>query len=258
MDSEQFDLVFSGELVRGADLQQSKLNLGRLFKIPEDKVDALFSGKPIVLKKSLDFATANKYRVAIKKAGCRVDLVEKAASQNNTADVSEPRPVEQAEPAAQAPESAAASFQAPSIQEPSIAKPDPQNEPSLPLPEVQEDSEQSSFDLAPVGSDVLSADEKHDFIPANIDTSNLNIKEVGSSMLEESEREQKQPEHVAGLHADLAPVGSDLLDENEKSHEEELELDLSALSLSEPGVELGEIHEEKEIRVPDTSHLSLD
>jgi len=53
MPSERFNLVFSGDLARGADLAQAKKNLGRLFKISDEKVEALFSGKAITLKKNL-------------------------------------------------------------------------------------------------------------------------------------------------------------------------------------------------------------
>ena len=75
MNEERFDLVFSGELVAGFDVAQVKKNIQALFRIDDAKVLVLFSGKPIALRKGLDADAANKYRVAMKKAGARVDVV---------------------------------------------------------------------------------------------------------------------------------------------------------------------------------------
>jgi len=93
-DQEIFDLVFKGELVKGAELGTVKSNIGKLFKMAPEKVEALFSGKAITLKKGLDFDAANRYRVAIKKAGARVDLVEKKAPVQSAAPASVAPPVQ--------------------------------------------------------------------------------------------------------------------------------------------------------------------
>ena len=74
-EQERYDLVFKGELAKGAELAVTKQNIGKLFKIAPDKVDALFTGRAITLKKQLDFDAATRYRAAIKKAGARVDLI---------------------------------------------------------------------------------------------------------------------------------------------------------------------------------------
>lgn len=76
MAEQQFyELVFKGELVKGAELSLTKQNMGKLFKIAPEKVDALFVGRSITLKKGLDFEAAMRYRAAIKRAGARVDLI---------------------------------------------------------------------------------------------------------------------------------------------------------------------------------------
>ena len=75
MNNERYDLIFSGELVPGFELTQVKKNLQQLFRLDENKINALFSGKSISLKKGVDADAANRYRVAMKKAGARVDSV---------------------------------------------------------------------------------------------------------------------------------------------------------------------------------------
>lgn len=74
-NSEKYDLVFSGQVVKGVDLAVAKKNIGQLFKLDAKKVEALFSGKKVVLKRGLNMDAAGKYRVAIKKAGALVELV---------------------------------------------------------------------------------------------------------------------------------------------------------------------------------------
>ena len=69
-------ILFSGELVAGFDEDEVKANLGRLFKIDDTaKLDALFSGKEITLKKNLEAEQARKYEATLSKAGamCRLD-----------------------------------------------------------------------------------------------------------------------------------------------------------------------------------------
>ncbi len=266
MSSEVFDLVFSGELVRGANLQQSKLNLGKLFKISDAKVDALFSGESIVLKKGLDFAAANKYRVAIKKAGCRVDLVEKK-------DVASP--VQKADPVVSSPvEKVVERNQELPTEQRAMAtdfvnskRVEPKSESALPLPEVHEqvyeESDQSSRDdsslqLAPAGAPVLAAEERERIVPVQVNTSQIELRELGGELLDENEKAEEVAFLKPSLEVDLAPVGASLVSEDEKDEPVVKKVDISALTLSAPGGDLGQLKEEKEVSVPDISHLSLD
>ena len=74
MSDARFHVVFAGQLVKGADPATVKANLGRLFKMDAAKVDKLFSGQPVVLKKDADQATAMKFRAALKQAGAECVL----------------------------------------------------------------------------------------------------------------------------------------------------------------------------------------
>lgn len=265
MDSEYFDLVFSGELVRGANPRQAKANLGKLFKISEAKVEALFSGGPVVLKKNLDFTTANKYRVAIKKAGCRVDLVEKAQEvpaspptkpeEKPGATSSETLQTTDAKPENQASEISAETHSPPLN---SKVNSESAGESPLPLPEVHEAGADGTLQLAPVGAPVLAQEERSRTVSVDIDTSALSLGEPGADLLEESEKSERVLDLQIDFDAELAPVGTDLLDESEKETVEPIQIDVSNVSLSEPGEDLGQIKESVTIQVPDVSHLSVE
>ena len=74
MSDAVFDVVFSGELVRGSDPATVKANLARLFKMDAARVEKLFSGQAVVLKKNADQATAMKFRAVLKQAGAVCQL----------------------------------------------------------------------------------------------------------------------------------------------------------------------------------------
>lgn len=65
----RFDVLFAGQLLEGRDASTVRINLGRLFKADEATLDKLFSGKPQILKRDADEATARKYQQALATAG---------------------------------------------------------------------------------------------------------------------------------------------------------------------------------------------
>ncbi len=260
MSSETYSLVFSGELVRGADLAQSKRNLAKLFKISDAKAEALFSGKPVTLKRGLDFPTATKYRVAIKKAGCRVDLVENRAEQN-------PEKSTDVQPVSNAVDNASnkASFVAKDLTSvpPSEGSADTD---TPPLPIVEEMDAESSvavsevlgaaFSLAPAVGNLVDSSELDRLDPIQVEISGFSMKQGGGDLLDESEKASYVPRDVV-VDAELAPVGEDLLSQAERDEVEVVEIDLSQFSVAEPGEDLGQIKDDKDALTPDISHLSL-
>ena len=74
MSDARFHIVFSGKLVGGADLATVKSNLGRLFKMDSARVEKLFSGQPVVIKKDADQPTAMKFRALMKQAGAEGEI----------------------------------------------------------------------------------------------------------------------------------------------------------------------------------------
>lgn len=102
MSEARFNVVFAGEVVAGADPAKVRENLAAAFKMDVSKVEALFSGKRVVVKKETDQATAMKFRAVMKQAGAVCDLErigEEAAAPAPAAAAPAPPPSAPAEPA---------------------------------------------------------------------------------------------------------------------------------------------------------------
>jgi len=86
----EYQVVFEGKLTGELPPDEVKRNLSALFKMKAEQVDALFSGKPVVIKKDIDQATALKYQAAFKKAGAICAVLSDAAE--NTGQRAKPQP----------------------------------------------------------------------------------------------------------------------------------------------------------------------
>jgi hypothetical protein len=75
MSDLSFRIIFEGKIKDGEDLEQVKVRLAKLFNKRPGKIDSLFTGEAITIKKKLDYRTAYKYKLAIEQAGglCRVE-----------------------------------------------------------------------------------------------------------------------------------------------------------------------------------------
>lgn len=69
MTEPLFKVVFTGELMPGFALDTTKSNLATLFKSDLNKIDHLFTGRPVALKRELKEADADKYVAALRNAG---------------------------------------------------------------------------------------------------------------------------------------------------------------------------------------------
>ncbi|MBC3954946.1 hypothetical protein [Pseudomonas triticifolii] len=74
----QYEIVFDGQLVVGAQPERVKANLGKLFQADATRLNLLFSGRRLVLKNGLDATTAEKYRATLERAGAHVEVVPMA------------------------------------------------------------------------------------------------------------------------------------------------------------------------------------
>ncbi|PCJ38441.1 MAG: hypothetical protein COA99_11965, partial [Moraxellaceae bacterium] len=146
MDNSLYDIYFRGGIAPGQDMDTVKANLARLFKADDAKITAMFSGRAIVLKKDLEKDTALKYQAAMENAGAKVILREKAALA--TASASAPAAVPSSSPS---------------------SNPSSNKAPTQPQEPVSE--QDGSWDIAPVGSDVLTDAERQPVTQADIDTS---------------------------------------------------------------------------------------
>ncbi|WP_339462674.1 DUF805 domain-containing protein [Pseudomonas sp. EA_105y_Pfl2_R69] len=72
MNQARFKIVFSGELMPDVALETAKDNLTRLFKSDGARINALFSGSAIEIKRNLSESEADQYLSALQRAGAKV------------------------------------------------------------------------------------------------------------------------------------------------------------------------------------------
>ncbi len=243
MDDERYDLVFKGELVPGAELAQVKQNLQQLFKIDEAQVEKLFAGTAIVLKKNLDVEAANKYRVALKRAGARLHVLASQTAKPATA-ASEPPARGAARPSASASVSSAAA--------PARARP----QPAPPAGDWRQAITAPNFGLAPPGADLLQENERATVEPVSLDLSAFSVAPMQGDLVAEHERRQVTPVQVDVSALDVLPAGSDILAESERQSPAAVQVDTSGLSVAEPGSRLSEPGKPAPA-APNVSHIRL-
>ncbi|MEJ2047911.1 MAG: hypothetical protein P8X92_08415 [Dehalococcoidia bacterium] len=237
MSEKRYDVIFSGKLVEGARLEQVKANVAKLFKVEVSKVERLFTGKPVMIKKGVNEETAKKYLIAMKKAGALCE----GKVQGAPASTAKP----QAEKAA--PKAAAAQASGTAKSEAELAAGEGG--------ETKYVIKQPPAGLGELGS--ASVDEpgavlvEHQEVPPpQVDTSGLSMDEPGATLVEHEEVPEPQ---VDTSDLSMDEPGTTLVEPEE---EEELNVDLSGLSMDEPGAVIVE-HEETEEPEIDTSKLSL-
>jgi len=71
---DQYDIVFEGKTAPGKEIDSVKQALMKLLKADADRVEQLFVGKSVSIRKNLDAATAEKYRKALEAAGAICQL----------------------------------------------------------------------------------------------------------------------------------------------------------------------------------------
>ena len=60
MSEQLFEVAFAGQITDGANLDEVKARVGKMFNADDAKLAQLFSGKRIVIKKNVDQAPAAK------------------------------------------------------------------------------------------------------------------------------------------------------------------------------------------------------
>jgi len=71
-----YEIVFTGQLVPGAQRERVEANLAKLFHADAQRIELLFSGRRLVLKNNLDEVAAEKYRSTLERAGALVEKVD--------------------------------------------------------------------------------------------------------------------------------------------------------------------------------------
>lgn len=217
---EKYRLIFRGEILEGQHRAVVKRRLMELLKLDPARLEKLFSGEPVVLKRDADRKTAARYQALFKQAGGRLRV--KALHDESGEVAPSLGPVSQ-EKSAELPDSpvdpkkpGAGNIQAPDLKVQSTWFPPPEG----PRPEIQA----PDFPVAEVGARM--ADPK-DTPHAEVEDVVFDVAEVGAELLLE------KPEMVA---VDVGPLD---------------------FEVAEVGADLGPAQREPEPEAPDVSHLSL-
>lgn len=95
MDStstHHFRVIFQGQLISGSDPDEVKRRLSRLFKAEPASIERLFSDRPVVLKKGITQAQAEKMRQILSQCGAIVIVEQQPSTAPHTN--SKPQPIE--------------------------------------------------------------------------------------------------------------------------------------------------------------------
>jgi hypothetical protein len=74
MPDDRYNIVFSGQLVSGADAGVVKERVGAIFRLDANSLETLFSGQTATIKRDVDLLTATRYQQAFLQAGARVEI----------------------------------------------------------------------------------------------------------------------------------------------------------------------------------------
>ena len=72
---QSFDIYFLGEMLPDADPDTVRRGVAKLFKVQENSVDRLFSGKALRVKQAVDADVASRYRTAFRDIGALIQIV---------------------------------------------------------------------------------------------------------------------------------------------------------------------------------------
>ncbi len=172
-DDTFFEVIFRGDISAGQQLAAVKARLKALFKVDDGRIEQLFSGRPEVIRRGLDQATAHRYRDTLLKAGALVQVRQQAAG-----DGTGSAPI----PAASAPPPPA-----PGLEN------DPPVAPDASGPEGE-------WTLAPVGADVLRPQERHRVQPVVVENIDFELAPAGADLLKPEERNKVEAPEIDVSH----------------------------------------------------------
>lgn len=74
MSEDRYNIVFSGELTGVIDAAAVRAKLGATFRLDAARLDGLFSGQPVVVKRDVDLDTATRFQQVFLAAGARAAI----------------------------------------------------------------------------------------------------------------------------------------------------------------------------------------
>jgi hypothetical protein len=242
MSTVVYAIVFSGGIVDGFQPISVKAHMAKMLKADVNTMAKLFSGKPIVLKRTTDKQLALKYGTALKKVGADVRI---KAVKTNAPPPARKRP---------APQAAADTSPVPDTSGLSLMPLEGNLvEPSPPPPPP-------SVDLS--GFEVLENDGSPIIEPSPVEILELDLSEYSVRDADGSPLVEPASEPVP--HVDAPDFGLDepgaVLD-TIKEDKELVNPDISGLTLAEPGSDLltpDDKPHEPPPQPPDTSNIQLE
>lgn len=193
MSEQLFEIAFSGRIAEGAELETVKLHIAKIFKADAARMEQLFSGKRMIIKRSVDASTAAKYRGAFEKVGaiCEVMAVGSAPAATGSAVVAthDEKPVTQASEGAPGAEDYVSRYPE-SDEVPQALLTEPLGVKGNEIPDL-------AADIAPVGS-MMQHQIKEDPVP-DIDTTGFDIAPVGSTLSSDDKKPAPPPPDTTGL-----------------------------------------------------------
>jgi len=249
MSALQFDIIFRGDIVFGHQLAEVKLKLQQLFKADAAKIDSLFSGRPVPLKRNMDEATAQKYRDTLLKAGAMVEICSSDVSPANAAPKPAPAPRRVVEAAAPVPIAEVWTL-APVGADLLPAK----ERPPQPAP-VQVDI--SALSLRPAEGNLVDVSEVHAEISAQVIVPDLGLAALGADLIRADEKLQLPLVEVELEDWGIAEAGSDLLSEDERPIVLPAIIEVGDYGLAPAGSDLGQLKPNVKPIAPDISGLRL-
>ena len=188
MSDQLFEVAFSGQISDGANLEEVKARVGKMFNADDAKLAQLFSGKRIVIKKNIDQATAAKYKTALNRAGAECEICSSGGGE----------PAQQPAAAAPAAEPVASAAAPPPTEYESSYDGDVAPPPKTdPLGITGDQIEDLAASIAPVGSELK--DDYREPEEPDIDITGFDIAPVGSDLSDGKKEPEPPPPDTSGI-----------------------------------------------------------
>ncbi len=78
MSTEEYNVVFYGEISDGYTAEEVTQNLITMFKVPEKLLKGVSKGRPLLVKDHVDYQTAEQYKTVFERAGsvCKIEAAK--------------------------------------------------------------------------------------------------------------------------------------------------------------------------------------
>jgi hypothetical protein len=240
--SERYRLVFRGEILDGQQKQAVKERLGATLKVDGARLDAMFTGKAVVIRKDADTDTAARFQVAFKRAGARLRVLPVAIEAEVPVDA--PPSTDNSTPRASTESAAPADANGFQLAPLGALMSEPRPTPAPPSFDT------SQWTLASPG-ERLSQPVSIDAVAP--DVSHLTIAAPGTTL---GDGPTETPEVPAPAWR-IAPPGA-VLARRAQDIEPPVDVDALGFELAPPGAILDDGEREPPPPPPDTSHLTLE